>query len=121
MSTLGRASASPLRGDEQFRNHDLDQTTTVTDFWRWSCSDLLSNTLRGVLAEFIVAKALGVEATVRAEWDDVDLRLLNGKTVEVKSSAYPVWSEYSGRREYESRRWPARVALIPDQQEETDS
>ena len=33
---------------------------TVADFWGWSLSDLLDNTERGVLAEFILAAALGI-------------------------------------------------------------
>jgi hypothetical protein len=35
---------------------------TVADFWGWSRSDLLDNTERGVLAELIVAAALGIPA-----------------------------------------------------------
>jgi hypothetical protein len=35
---------------------------TVADFWGWSRSDLLDNTERGVLAEFIVATALDIPA-----------------------------------------------------------
>jgi hypothetical protein len=48
----------------------------------------LSNTLRGRLAEFIVATALGRADGIRQEWDDVDLRLADGTSVEVKSAAY---------------------------------
>ena len=32
---------------------------TVADFWRWAFSDLRDNTTRGILAEFLVAKAVG--------------------------------------------------------------
>ena len=31
----------------------------MLDFWRWAFSDLRDNTQRGVLAEFLVALALG--------------------------------------------------------------
>ena len=61
---------------------------SVRDFWRWAASDLASNALRGSLAEFLVAKALGVELTVRAAWDTYDLRVPLGPTIEVKSTAY---------------------------------
>lgn len=42
-------------------------------FWKWAFSDFLSNTLRGVLAEFIVATALGCAHRPRTEWDAYDL------------------------------------------------
>lgn len=61
---------------------------TLSQFWSWTASDLLSNTLRGHLAEFLVATALGCAQGVRTEWDDVDLRLPDGTAIEVKSSAY---------------------------------
>jgi hypothetical protein len=62
---------------------------TLADFWGWSASDLVSNTMRGVLAEFIVARALGVSTEgVRTEWDAYDLCLADGTTIEVKSAAY---------------------------------
>lgn len=60
----------------------------LLDFWRWSASDLVSNATRGILAEFIVAQALGLETGVRAEWDAYDLVTSAGLNVEVKSSAY---------------------------------
>ena len=61
----------------------------VLDFWRWSASDLVSNATRGVLAEFIVANALGVSLDgVRDEWGAYDLKTPEDITVEVKSAAY---------------------------------
>ncbi|AXG97954.1 hypothetical protein DVJ83_00840 [Deinococcus wulumuqiensis] len=44
-----------------------------TDFWRWAYSDFLSNALRGVLAEYIVAQAAGCTHRARTEWDAYDL------------------------------------------------
>jgi hypothetical protein len=54
------ASGTPaLRsGKEPFHSGGLDLGFSLLEFWRWRSSDLVSNTLRGVLAEFIVAKAL---------------------------------------------------------------
>ena len=58
------------------------------DYWSWALSDMLSNTARGVLAEFLVGHALGVvENGVRVEWEGVDLHY-RGKTIEVKCSSY---------------------------------
>jgi hypothetical protein len=61
----------------------------VADFWHWSRSDLLDNTERGVLAEFIVAIALGIPADgMREGWAAWDLTTPDGVRVEVKSAAY---------------------------------
>jgi hypothetical protein len=61
---------------------------TLIDFWRWSGSDLTNNAMRGVLAEFLVARALGCSLGVRTEWDAYDLLTPAGVRIEVKSSAY---------------------------------
>lgn len=83
------APESPaLQGDEQFTEGDA----TVLDFWRFAMSDLRVNNVRGYLAEFLVARALGVAAK-RVEWDDYDV-LWNDVKVEVKSSAcLQVWPQ----------------------------
>jgi hypothetical protein len=46
--------------------------------------------MRGVLAEYIVALAMGIdtEEGVRREWDAYGLVLGDGTKVEVKSAAY---------------------------------
>jgi hypothetical protein len=59
-----------------------------SEFWQWAYSDFLSNSLRGVLAEFIVAKALNCADSSRTEWDAYDLKTPDGLRIEVKSSAY---------------------------------
>lgn len=58
------------------------------DFWSWACSDLANNTMRGVLAEYLVATALGAATGTRTEWDTVDIRTPEKWRVEVKSAAY---------------------------------
>lgn len=58
------------------------------DFWKWAFSDFLSNTLRGVLAEYIVAKAMDCTEIQRTEWDAYDVITSDGIKIEVKSSAY---------------------------------
>lgn len=77
-----------LYGDENFLQKDQEFDFTVLDFWRWSASDLLNNAQRGVLAEFIVLKALNCKDTKRTEWDAFDLITQKGNKIEVKSSAY---------------------------------
>jgi len=61
---------------------------SLADFWRWSTSDLTNNAMRGILAEFLVMRALGIKSDVRTEWDAYDLVTAAGVRIEVKSSAY---------------------------------
>ncbi len=61
--------------------------TSISDYWAWAYSDILTNTNRSLFAEFLVGKALDAIALPRVEWDCVDIRY-HGKTIEVKCSAY---------------------------------
>ena len=79
-----------------FRGAGAPRDVTVLDYWRWAYSDLLSNTERGVLAEFIVGMLIGAIHRVRAAWDPVDLQTAAGRGVEVKSSAY--WQTWHQER-----------------------
>jgi len=87
----------PVRrsGSEPLHANGRPLGATLLDFWRWSSSDLVSNATRGVLAEFIVANALGIGFdNVRDEWGAFDLITPEGITVEVKSAAYiQSWSQ----------------------------
>jgi hypothetical protein len=76
-------------GRELFYGADTVSSVALIDFWRWTYSDLLGNTNRGRLAEFIVGRAVGLTLTdVRREWDEVDLITPTGLKIEVKSAAY---------------------------------
>ena len=75
-------------GDELFHRDGQSLDIKLLDFWRWSASDLVNNALRGVLAEFIVASALGLAHNARVEWDVHDLLTFDGVKIEVKSAAY---------------------------------
>lgn len=59
----------------------------MKEFWSYAARDLRSNVLRGVLAEWLVAKAVGA-AEPRPEWDEFDVLTPANVRVEVKSSAY---------------------------------
>jgi hypothetical protein len=63
----------------------LDGESTLVDFWRWAFSDLVSNDIRGVFAEFIVGHALGALDDVRTSWDAWDL-MYGDTRVEVKAT-----------------------------------
>src|SRR5690349_5445525 len=87
--SLGMLNIIRRTGAEKFRAGTSDLGFDLLSFWQWSCSDLLSNTTRGVVAEFLVARALDVAADgVRHEWAAYDLETKEGVTVEVKSAAY---------------------------------
>lgn len=81
--------AKPLAGSEPIHAGGKPTGICVSDFWRWSASDLLSNATRGVFAEFLVAQAIHHStANPRKEWDKWDLNTPEGTKVEVKSAAY---------------------------------
>ncbi|WP_313812207.1 hypothetical protein [Glutamicibacter sp.] len=75
--------AAGLSGSELFEGMDA----SIVDFWKFAMSDLRMNNVRGDLAEFLVAKALGIEDYVRTEWDAFDIAYRDQR-IEVKSSAY---------------------------------
>lgn len=83
------AASKQKSGSEPFHDGGHPVGGTLLEFWQWSASDLVSNATRGVLAEYIVALALGGPMEpVRREWDAYDLKLADGTKVEVKSAAY---------------------------------
>jgi hypothetical protein len=76
-------------GSEVFKFYDNDLTINLKHFWQWSNSDLLNNTTRGVLAEFIIAHALGLNLSEpRRDWVPYDLELKSGLRIEIKSASY---------------------------------
>jgi hypothetical protein len=58
--SLIKFDCKPKTGREWFRAGDRMLDFELSEFWRWSMSDLVSNATRGRLAEFIVAKALSI-------------------------------------------------------------
>jgi len=60
---------------------------TITDFWQWGYSNLISNMNRGILAEYLVAWAIGDTKDVRVPWRSYDLTSKSGKKLEVKTTA----------------------------------
>ncbi len=79
---------SRLTGNENFHQSGNPLDFRVLDFWQWSASTLVGNALRGILAEYLVASACGIDDSVRVEWDAVDIITKSGIRIEVKSSAY---------------------------------
>lgn len=68
----------------------------LINFWQWAYSDLVGNTERGILAEYLVALACNIDDNARISWDAYDLKLDNGIRIEVKSSGYlQTWRQES--------------------------
>ena len=85
---LKRLKIAPKTGNEKFHHDGVLLDFDLLSFWKWSTSDLVSNATRGVLAEFIVARAIGINLDVRNEWDAYDLETDEGIKIEVKSASY---------------------------------
>lgn len=85
---LPRIKPKPRSGCEPIHAGGEPQGLTLQDYWRWSGSDLVNNVGRGVLAEFLVANALGQTKEPREEWGAFDAEVPGSGTVEVKSAAY---------------------------------
>lgn len=66
----------------------MDGERTLQDFWAWAFSDLVSNTERGKLSEYIVATAMGCDGGISPTWGSFDLLSPEGIKIEVKASAY---------------------------------
>lgn len=75
-------------GEERFLLRNTETNMRLLEFWQWNQSDLLSNALRGKLAEFIVSRAVNATTEMRIEWDMFDLITPDGIKIEVKSAAY---------------------------------
>lgn len=81
-------STQRKEGSEPVHRSGRPLGPTLLDFWQWSSSNLLDNILRGTLAEWLVACALGCAQGARQEWGSYDLMSPSGIRVEVKSAAY---------------------------------
>ena len=88
-NSLGPIPRTQKTGEEKFKVNTHPTEFNLLSFWQWSTSNLIDNTTRGILAEFIVAQAIGIPSgAIRTEWDAYDLETADGIKIEVKSSAY---------------------------------
>lgn len=89
MTDFLRLNITRKEGKEPFHADGNPMGFDLLSFWQWSVSDLVNNAARGIIAEYIVARALGVaEMGVRDGWAAFDLETRSGIKVEVKSAAY---------------------------------
>jgi hypothetical protein len=84
-----RIPVKKLSGVETFKSTGI-KNFSVLEFWQYGFSNLNSNILRGVLAEFIVENALKNKnkITIRNPWGDCDVMLDDGTKIEVKCCSY---------------------------------
>ena len=88
-SKFPQLEVSRKTGSEDFHTAGAASDFDLLDFWQWSTSDLVSNTTRGILAEYIVARAVdGLGSGVRDSWATFDITTPTGIRIEVKSSSY---------------------------------
>lgn len=91
---LSAIIVSRKTGEESWKAKGIQLENKLLDFWKWAYSDLASNTLRGILAEYIVASELGIASNIRHEWDAYDLETKDGVKLEVKSASYlQTWAQ----------------------------
>ncbi|HAS8250502.1 TPA: hypothetical protein I7673_21730 [Vibrio vulnificus] len=93
MSKHDEKFLSNKSGVEVIQDENENPITNLLEFWRWSYSNIMYNTIRGDLAEFIVFKALENELdtkfySTRRDGDVCDFQFGKGIFVEVKSAAY---------------------------------
>lgn len=77
-----------LTGDEPFHAGGKPLGFELLSFWRWACSNVHGNALRGLIAEYLVAQAADGVNACRTEWDACDVTTPSGLRIEVKTSAY---------------------------------
>jgi len=78
-------------GTEKLKNAGLRlEHDTVGDFGRWAFGDLKANNVRGVFAEWMVGRILGLPRpeSPRDSWAECDLRTEDDFRIEVKAGAY---------------------------------
>ncbi len=81
--------ADQYTGYEQFTIGDQDAGMSILDFWAWAYSDLMSNTDRGALAEYLVRCSLGItDTSFRIRSNPYDILSPSNRKIEVKCSAY---------------------------------
>lgn len=85
---LPEIKAGRKTGEEPIKAPDGQTIAKLLDFWQWAHSDLVGNTERGAIAEYLVACALGIRGGTRIPWDRYDLVSPEGIAIEVKASGY---------------------------------
>jgi hypothetical protein len=83
---LPRASISTE--DILFGSNLLQDRHSLLDFWRWAFGDLCDDDVKGIFAEWMVLKLLGIPGARRISWVNSDIITPNQVRIEVKATSY---------------------------------
>ena len=72
-----------VRGGEQ-----AIYEASLLNFWRWAYGDLCDDEIKGIFAEWLVYKLLGVASPRRIGWANSDVVTSIGVRIEVKAASY---------------------------------
>jgi len=78
----------PTHNTRLFGDEKLPLDANLLDFWTWAFGDLCDDDVKGIFAEWMVAKLLGIPTKRRVSWANSDLITPDQVRIEVKSSAY---------------------------------
>ena len=98
--------------DDGLINSDLKLDGKLLDFLSWAYSDLCDDVNKGIFAEWLVAKILGIKSPRRYLWANSDLETSNGVRIEVKASAY--WQSWKALNPDGSLKDLSKVIIQPD-------
>ena len=74
LDSITRLSGDHLIGNEAFTYHGEETDMTILEYWRWLYSELFD--LQSSIAEYIVAKALGLKKAYNVgDWTLFDYRI----------------------------------------------
>jgi len=121
MNDLGRLAVELKTGDEPFLISGEPAGFDLRSFWQWTASDLVNNSTRGVLAEYLVARSLRLKVeSPRDAWAKFDVETDARIRIEVKSAAL-VQSWHQERLSKPSFNYPETVGWDADTNRSTGS
>jgi hypothetical protein len=74
------------------------QNASLIDFWTWAFSDLCDDDIKGIFAEWMVLKLLGIPTERRISWANSDVITRDKVRIEVKASSY--WQSWKLLNEF---------------------
>lgn len=98
--------------DDELINSDLKLDGKLLDYLSWAYSDLCDDVNKGIFAEWLVAKILGINTSRRYLWANSDLETDGGVRIEVKASAY--WQSWKALNSDGSLKDLSQVVMQPD-------
>ena len=82
------------------------------DFLMWAFADPCNDALKGIFAEWLVVRLLGVTSERRISWANSDIIMPSGHRIEIKSSSY--WQDWKLYKEDGSEADFSHYPIQPD-------